>query len=187
MKTRRSRSRSRSTSKRSGKTSKCKRSRSGSKCRKAKKCSKPSDYDCPKAVFFPKIGKIKYKPKSRKALTFKCYNPEEVILGKKMKDWLRFSVVFWHTFRGKGLDPFGGPTMVRPWDDESETLDNAYRRARAAFEFMSKLGVEYYAFHDRDVAPEGKDITETNSNLDKVTDLMLDLQKKTGIKLLWAT
>jgi xylose isomerase len=126
-------------------------------------------------VFFPGIKKIKYEPKSRKALAFKCYNPEEVILGKKMKDWLRFSVVFWHTFRGKGLDPFGGPTMTRPWDDESETLPNAYRRARAAFEFMSKLGVEYYAFHDRDVAPEGKNLTETNANLDKVSDLLLKL------------
>ncbi len=81
----------------------------------------------------------------------------------------------WHTFRGKGLDPFGGPTITRPWDDESETLANAYRRSRAAFEFMSKLGVEYYAFHDRDVAPEGKNLKETNANLDKVTDLMLKL------------
>ena len=72
-----------------------------------------------------------------------------------MKDWLRFSVCFWHTFRGKGLDPFGEPTISRPWDDESNSLENAYRRVRAAFEFFTKLGIEYYSFHDRDVAPEG--------------------------------
>lgn len=165
------RSRSRSASKTSskGKTSKSKRSKS----KRRPKCTKPSDYNDPKAVFFPGVRKIKYVgPKSRVALAYKYYNADEVILGKKMKDWLRFSVVFWHTFRGKGLDPFGGPTITRPWDDETETLANAFRRARAAFEFMSKLGVEHYAFYDRDVAPEGKNLTESNANLDKVADLL---------------
>jgi xylose isomerase len=108
-------------------------------------------------------------------MAYKWYNAEEVVMGRKMKDWCRFSVVFWHTFRGVGLDPFGGATITRPWDDDSDTLDNAYRRVRASFEFMTKLGVEYYAFHDRDVAPEGKNLKESNRNLDKVSDLMLKL------------
>lgn len=108
-------------------------------------------------------------------------------MGKTMGEWCRFSVCFWHTFRGKGADPFGFPTISRPWDDETETLANAYRRARAAFEFMEKLGIDYYAFHDRDVAPEGSTLEETNQNLDKVADLLESLQQKTGIKLLWAT
>ena len=87
-----------------------------------------------------------------------------------MAEWCRFSVCFWHTFRGKGADPFGFPTIERPWDYETDTLENAYRRARAAFEFMSKLGIEYYTFHDRDVAPEGKTLQETNDNFDKLKD-----------------
>lgn len=188
----RSRSRTKSASRKSkspsrGKKSKSKSRRSRSKSR-PRKCTKPSDYDDPKAVFFPGVSNIKYEgPKSTNPMAFKYYNANEKILGKKISDWCRFSVVFWHTFRGKGSDPFGGPTITRPWDDESETLANAYRRTRAAFEFMSKLGNKFYAFHDRDVAPEGKDINETNSNLDKVSDLMLKLQKKTGVKLLWAT
>jgi xylose isomerase len=104
-----------------------------------------------------------------------------------MKDWLRFSVCYWHTFRGTGADPFGAPTIHRAWDDGSDTLENALRRLRASFEFMSKLGVEYYTFHDRDIAPEGHNLEETNKNLDAVVDLALQLQKETGIKLLWGT
>jgi xylose isomerase len=148
----------------------------------------PSSYDAEDAVFFPKIGKIPYEgPSSINPLAFQYYNKDEVILGRKMSEWCRFSVVFWHTFRGKGADPFGFPTITRPWDDESDTLKNAYRRCRAAFEFMDKLGVEYYAFHDRDVAPEGSTLEESNKNFDSVADLLEQLQKKTGIKLLWAT
>lgn len=153
------------------------------------KVDSPSSYDDPDAVFFPFVkDKIKYEgPSSVNPLSFRYYNASEVIMGRTMAEWCRFSVCFWHTFRGKGADPFGFPTIERPWDDESDTLENAYRRARAAFEFMSKLGVEYYAFHDRDIAPEGKTIQETNENLDKVVDLLEKLQNETGIKLLWAT
>ena len=173
-----SRSRSRSTKKsKSSKKSTPRKRRSKSKSRcTGKYTGTPHDYNCPHATFFPGIDKIQYKgPKSKDPLAYKYYNANEVILGRKIKDWCRFSVVFWHTFRGKGLDPFGGPTMKRPWDDESETLENAYRRVRAAFEFMSKLGIEHYAFHDRDVAPEGKNIKEHNKNFDLVSDLMLKL------------
>ena len=138
--------------------------------------------------FFPNIGQISYEgPASLNSLSYKHYNAKEMIMGKTMEEWLRFGVCFWHTFRGKGSDPFGAPTMTRPWDDETDTLENAFRRARAAFEFMTKLGIKYYTFHDRDVAPEGKNIDESNANLDAVVDLLEKLQNETGIKLLWST
>ena len=138
--------------------------------------------------FFPSIKKIAYEgPKSTNSLAFKHYNANEVVHGRPMKDWLRFSVCYWHTFRGNGADPFGFPTLIRAWDDNSGSVENALRRVRMAFEFFTKLGVEYYTFHDRDVAPEGATLAETNANLDTVTDLMLQLQGATGVKLLWGT
>ncbi len=104
-----------------------------------------------------------------------------------MREQLRFSVCYWHTFRGTGTDPFGSATLVRPWDDGSNTLDNARRRVDAAFEFIQKLGAPYYCFHDRDVAPEGPTLAETNRNLDAVVAHLKQAQKQTGIKLLWGT
>ena len=104
-----------------------------------------------------------------------------------MEEWLRFSVCFWHTFRGTGADPFGFPTIHRPWDDGTDTVGNAKRRLRAAFEFFQKLGVKYWAFHDRDIAPMGSTWQETNLFLDELTDLAAELQVQTGVKLLWAT
>ncbi|XP_030838692.1 xylose isomerase-like [Strongylocentrotus purpuratus] len=139
--------------------------------------------------FFPGINKIKYKPDAKPTdlLCYKHYNADEEILGKTMAEWLRFSVCYWHTFRGVGLDPFGGPTITREWDDGSESLENAKRRLRVAFEFFTKLGIKYWSFHDRDVAPEGATIEESNRNLDEIVDLALELQNKTGVKLLWNT
>ena len=105
---------------------------------------------------FPDVEKIQYEgPDSTNPLAFHWYNEEELVEGKTMKEQMRFSVVYWHTFRGTGLDPFGAPTMERPWEDGTDSVENAIRRARVAFEFMEKLGAPYYAFHDRDVAPEG--------------------------------
>jgi len=100
---------------------------------------------------------------------------------------LRYSVCYWHTFRGLGADPFGFPTLIRPWDDGSPSIENATRRMRAAFEFFTKLGVKYWTFHDRDIAPEGKDWAETNKNLDHMVKLAKELQQQTGVKLLWGT
>ncbi|MEM7312880.1 MAG: xylose isomerase [Planctomycetota bacterium] len=137
---------------------------------------------------FPEIERINYEgPESRNPLAFRWYNESEVVEGKTMKDHLRFSVVYWHTFRGVGSDPFGPGTAVRPWDDGTESLENALRRVEVAFEFMEKLGAPYYAFHDRDVAPEGANLRETNANLDRIVEALKTEQERTGIKLLWGT
>lgn len=137
---------------------------------------------------FPDIKSIVYEgPQSKNPLAFKYYNPDEVVEGKTMKEHLRFSVVYWHTFRGTGADPFGVGTMIRPWDDGTNSLENARRRVRVAFEFIQKLGAPFYAFHDRDVAPEGATLRETNKNLDEVVKVMKEEQQRTGIKLLWGT
>ena len=140
------------------------------------------------AQAFPKISKIKYEGrKSKNPLAFKHYNPSATVEGKTMKDHLRFSVTYWHTFRGQLADMFGAGTAVRPWDDGTASLPNAQRRARVAFEFMEKLDVPYYAWHDRDLAPDGKDLRESNRNFDAVAKVLQAEQKRTGIKLLWGT
>ncbi|KAG6410472.1 hypothetical protein SASPL_128533 [Salvia splendens] len=137
--------------------------------------------------FFPGITKIKYEgPTSKNPLAYKWYNVEEEILGKKMKDWLRFSIAFWHTFRGTGGDPFGAPTKMWPWEDGTNSLAMAKRRMRANFEFLDKLGLDRWCFHDRDIAPEGKTIEESNANLDEVVSLAKELQG-TRIRPLWGT
>ena len=139
-------------------------------------------------AFFPKIKKIKYEgPDSKNPLSFKWYNEDEIVAGKTMKEHLRFSVVYWHTFRNPLSDPFGVGTAFRPWDDGSESVKNAQKRVRAAFEFIEKLGAPYYAFHDRDVAPEGKSLAASNKNLDAVAKVLKAEQERTGIKLLWGT
>ncbi len=140
------------------------------------------------AEAFPGIGKIPYEgPKSKNPLAFKHYNPTEVIEGKTMAEHFRFSVAFWHAFRNTCADPFGVPTRHMPWDDGSDSLDNAKNRIRAAFEFFEKLGVGFYCFHDRDVAPEGTSLSETNKNLDAVVAVMQEEQQRTGVQLLWGT
>ncbi|GAB4177702.1 MAG: xylose isomerase [Terrimicrobiaceae bacterium] len=137
---------------------------------------------------FPEISRIPYEgPQSKNPLAFKYYNPDELVEGKSMRDHLRFSVVYWHTFRGTGADPFGAGTMLRPWDDGSPSIANAQARARVAFEFIEKLGAPFYAFHDRDVAPEGATLAESNKNLDEVAKVLKEEQDRTGVKLLWGT
>jgi xylose isomerase len=137
---------------------------------------------------FPEIERIRYEgPDSKNPLAFHHYNAEEKVGGKTMKDHLRFSIVYWHTFRGTGADPFGPGCAVRPWEDGTDSVENAQNRARVAFEFMEKLGNPFYAFHDRDVAPEGANLAETNRNLDAVVKVLKEEQKRTGINLLWGT
>jgi len=134
------------------------------------------------------IKPVKYEgPDSKNPLAFKHYNPDQLVENKTMAEHLRFSVAFWHAFRNGCADQFGGPTRLMPWDDGSSSVENAKNRIRAAFEFFQKLGVGFYCFHDRDVAPEGKDLAETNRNLDEVVKVMKEEQQRTGAKLLWGT
>ena len=113
--------------------------------------------------------------------------PPKVVEGRTMADHLRFSVAYWHTFRNTLTDPFGVGTAIRPWDDGTNSVENACNRARVAFEFIEKLGAPFYAFHDRDVAPEGASLAESNHNLDAVVKVLKEEQQRTGIKLLWGT
>jgi xylose isomerase len=137
---------------------------------------------------FPEVTKIQFEgPNSKNSLAFRHYNPGEKVEGKPMKDHFRFAVAYWHTMRGTGADPFGPGCAVRPWEGAQDTVENAKNRVRVAFEFMEKLGVEYYCFHDRDVAPEGESLRETNNNLDEVVKVLKAEQERTGIKLLWGT
>ena len=140
------------------------------------------------AQAFPKIKKIQYEgPDSKNPLAFRYYDENEVIEGKTMKEHLRFSVVYWHTFRNGLSDPFGVNTAIRPWDDGSDSVKNAQNRAKVAFEFFEKLGAPFYAFHDRDVAPEGSTLKQSNKNLDAVVKVLKAEQERTGVKLLWGT
>ena len=137
---------------------------------------------------FPDITKIKYEgPDSKNPLAFRYYNPDELIEGKPMKDHLRFSCAFWHTMRMNGVDPFGAATMQRPWDDGSDSIENAQNRVRVFFEFLEKTGLQFYAFHDRDVAPEGANFAETCKNLDAVVKVFKEESERTGITMLWGT
>jgi len=137
-------------------------------------------------MFF-KIEKIKYEgPDSSNPLSFRFYNPEEVVEGRKMKDWFRFAVAYWHTLNNTGSDPFGSPTMVRPWN-YSDPMDASFAKVDAMFEFCEKLGVEYFTFHDRDIAPEGETLAESNKILDKVVEKIKENMKTSNLKLLWGT
>ncbi|GAB4131226.1 MAG: xylose isomerase [Thermogutta sp.] len=137
---------------------------------------------------FPEISQIKFEgPDSRNPLAFRHYNAEELVEGKPMKDHFRFSVAFWHTMRGTGADPFGPGTMLRPWESGQDTVENAVNRIRVFFEFCEKLGTPFFCFHDRDVAPEGKTLSESNKNLDAVVKVIKEESERTGIKLLWGT
>jgi xylose isomerase len=134
------------------------------------------------------IKKIEYSGKeSKNPLSFKYYNPEEEIFGTKMSEHLRFSVAFWHTFNANGTDMFGIGTMIRPWDKYTDPMDKAKVKIDALIEFTEKLGVKYFCFHDRDIAPEGKTLRETNKNLDLIVDYLKQRMKESGLKLLWGT
>ena len=137
---------------------------------------------------FPDIETIPFEgPNSKNPLAFRYYDANEMVEGKSMRDHLRFSVVYWHTFRGNGADPFGAPTLQRPWDDGTDSVENACNRVRVAFDFMERLTVPYFAFHDIDVAPEGDSLSQTQQNFDAVVDEIEQQMQRTGIKLLWGT
>ena len=136
--------------------------------------------------FFGDIQKIKYEgPESTNPLAFRHYQPDEIIMGKRMEDHLRFAVAYWHTFAWEGGDPFGGRTFDRPWYDGG--MDKAKLKADVAFELFQLLGAPYYCFHDADVRPEGKNFAENTKNLNEIVDYFAEKQAKTGVKLLWGT
>jgi len=137
--------------------------------------------------YFKDIPEIKYEGKdSKNPFAFKFYNPDEVIMGKTMRETLKFAMSYWHTMCGSGTDPFGAATIDRTYG-QSDEMARAKAKADAAFEFMTKLGIEYFCFHDVDIAPEGKSLAEFKENLQEMTDYIKGLMDKTGIKLLWGT
>jgi xylose isomerase len=135
------------------------------------------------------VGKIEYEgPQSKNNLSFRYYNPEEVVMGKTMKEHLRFAMSYWHTFTYMGNDPFGGSTMARDWDNTEDVMKQAKERVYAAFEFMEKLQIPYFCFHDADIAPRvPNDLAETNRRLDEIVAVIKEEMKRTGIKCLWGT
>jgi xylose isomerase len=138
--------------------------------------------------FFPNVPTIKYEGvDSKNPFAFKHYRADEVVLGKTMAEHLRFAVCYWHTFKGLGSDPFGPGTAIRPWNEPECPMEVAEATLRAAFEFFTKLGVGFWCFHDRDIAPEADNLAETNKRLDKIVDMAEKLQAETGVKLLWGT
>lgn len=138
--------------------------------------------------FFPGIGKIRFEGKeSRNPMAFRYYDAEKVIMGKKMKDWLKFSMAWWHTLCAEGGDQFGGGTKTFPWNESSDPIQSAKDKMDAGFEFMQKLGIEYYCFHDVDLVSEGGSIEEYESNLKQLVAYAKEKQQETGIKLLWGT
>lgn len=141
-----------------------------------------------KPYFAEVSSRIRYEgPESTNPLAFSHYNPAAKIAGKTMAQHLKFAVSYWHTFKGTGADPFGGAVYDRPWNHGTDAMDNAKRAMDACFEFTSKLGIDYWCFHDRDIAPEGATIAESNKNLATIIAQAKELQKSTGIKLLWGT
>jgi xylose isomerase len=139
--------------------------------------------------YFKGIGPIEYEgPDSKNPFAFKHYNPTEKVGKKTMAEHMRFSVVYWHTMKGGGIDPFGpSPVYDRPWDRYDDPMEVAEHTMRACFEFVTKLGAPFWAFHDRDIAPEGETLAESNQRLDRIVKLAKSLQKETGVKLLWGT
>jgi xylose isomerase len=138
--------------------------------------------------FFPEIGKIKFEGKeSKNPLAFRYYDAEKVVYGKKMKDWFKFSMAYWHTLCGEGGDPFGPGTKSFPWAQGASALEIAKQKLDAGFEFMQKIGIGYYCFHDIDLIDEGNSIEEYEANLKAIVAYAKQRQAETGIKLLWGT
>ncbi|MBR1442147.1 MAG: xylose isomerase [Firmicutes bacterium] len=138
--------------------------------------------------YFPMVKKVKYEGKdSKNPFAFKFYDAERIIDGKPMKDHLKFAMSWWHTLCAGGADPFGTTTMDRSYGGLTDPMDIAKAKVDAGFEFMSKLGIEYFCFHDADIAPEGKTFAETKKNFWDIVSYIDTNMKETGIKLLWGT
>lgn len=139
-------------------------------------------------AYFDEIKTVRYEgPKSTNPFSFRYYNPDEIVAGKTMKDQLRFAMSWWHTFTFRGVDPFGGVTIFRPWDDTPDDVARAKERVHAAFEFMEKMQIGYFCFHDADIAPRRDNLLDTNRILDEVVAVVKKEMARTGIKCLWGT
>jgi len=140
------------------------------------------------APFFPHIEPIRSEgPDSDTALAYRVYDPDRIVLGKRMADHLRLAVCYWHTFCWPGTDMFGAATFARPWFDGSDARQLARHKLEVAFEFFEKLGAPFFTFHDRDVAPEGATLAESNDRLDRIVDDIAAAMQRTGVQLLWGT
>lgn len=140
------------------------------------------------ATLFKGISQIKYEGKDTdNPLAFRWYDENKIVAGKSMKEYLRFACAYWHSFCGSGADPFGEPTHLFPWNDIKDPVERAKAKADAAFDFITRLGMPYYCFHDVDVVDYTDDITENERRLQAITDYLSQKQKETGVKLLWGT
>ncbi len=138
--------------------------------------------------YFPQIGKIPFEgTESKNVMAFHYYDPERVVMGKKMKDWLRFSMAWWHTLCGASGDQFGGQTRSYEWDNADDAVQRAKDKMDAGFEIMQKLGIEFFCFHDVDLVEEGSTIEEYEARMKAITDYAQEKMAETGIKLLWGT
>jgi len=138
--------------------------------------------------YFKGIGAVQYEgPQSDNPLAFHWYDANKLVGGKTMKDWLRFACAYWHSFNGSGADPFGEPTHLFEWDADKDPLQRARDKADAAFEFITKLGLPYYCFHDVDVVDYGNDVAENDRRLQLSAEYLHEKQKASGVKLLWGT
>ena len=138
--------------------------------------------------FFPEIDAVRYEgPTTDKPLAYRYYDPGRIVLGKRMEDHLRFAVCYWHSLCWPGTDMFGAGTFERPWLREPESLELARLKTEVAFELFEKLGAPFFTFHDRDAAPEGATLAESNANLDRVAELIAAAMQRTGVRLLWGT
>ena len=138
--------------------------------------------------YFPGIGKIKFEGKeSKNPMAFRYYDADKVIMGKKMSEWLKFAMAWWHTLCAEGSDQFGGGTKTFPWNDSANPVEAAKHKVDAGVEFMQKMGIEYYCFHDVDLCAEADTIEEYEANLKEIVAYLKQKQQETGIKLLWGT
>lgn len=138
--------------------------------------------------FFPTVPRLAFEGAgSKNPFAFKHYNPDELVEGKSVRDQLRFAAAYWHVMRNPLADPFGAGTALMPWDDGTDSVANAQQRVRVFFEFLEKTGIDFYCFHDRDVAPELGALAESNKALDAVVETLTTEQKRTGKQLLWGT
>lgn len=137
---------------------------------------------------FPNVPKVVYEgPQTDNPFAFRHYNPDEIVGGKPMRDHLRFAAAYWHVMRNELADPFGAGTALMPWDDGSDSLQNALARVPVFFEFLEKIDIDLYCFHDRDVSPEGSSLAQTHEYFGKVVEELEKHQKASGKKLLWGT